>query len=219
LGLSKQKGRVVEFYSDAIIKDGDVYDTVSVFDTPPLHTKIDMFGGSVIGLWTHDSSTFNMHAGSWGSILDWGWGGIDDSSTVNIFGGSINLSSIGIGGTLNLYGGNIRGQITGFSQSGKANIYGYGFSYDGWTLQGFLSDGSSFNFIELRDNDFAHVNLFVIPEPATLFLLGIGSLLARIIEVNNFEREENENENQNSNFGNIIMYLSGEGGFGIRERP
>lgn len=170
----------VDFCSDAIIRPGDDYDTVSVFDTPPLQTKIYMFGGSIIGLMTHDSSTFNMHAGIWG--VDGGWGYISNSSTLNIFGGSINLDSISVvdSGTLNIYGGDfLCGNSPYFSQSSSVNIYGYGFNYGFNQLTGFLSDGSSFMFNELPFGEFSHMNLIVIPEPATVLLLGLGTLFLR----------------------------------------
>jgi len=180
LGVCTVRAGNVDFYSDAIIRPGEDYDTVSVYDTPPVPTVVHMFGGSIVGLMTHDSSTFNMHAGIWGA--DGGWGYISNSSTVNIFGGSINLDSISVvdSGTLNIYGGDfLCGNSPYFSQSSTVNIYGYGFNYGFNQLTGFLSDGSSFMFSELPFGEYSHMNLIVIPEPATILLFGLGGLLLR----------------------------------------
>jgi hypothetical protein len=49
----------VDFYTDATIDNGDVYDNVFVYDTPPDQTTVDMWGGTIGGPGTHDSSTFN----------------------------------------------------------------------------------------------------------------------------------------------------------------
>jgi hypothetical protein len=166
----------IDFYSDGTIEDGDVYDYVSVYDTPPDYTTVDMLGGSIRGMYSYDLSIMNMYAGD---IL---WGiSANDSSTVNIYGGALSLHYLGVyhSATLNIYGGDlhvINSPI--FSESSTVNIYGYGFDYDGVrVLTGFLSDDSSFIFDECYPSEYAHLTL--IPEPATLFLLALGALLTR----------------------------------------
>ena len=165
----------VDFYSDTTIEDGDVYDIVSVYDTPPDFTTVDMFGGSVASLRTYDSSKANIYGGQ---IL------IDpqsrDSSTINIYSGVVICVSMIVwdSSTLNIYGGDLNvSDSPYFSESSTVNIYGYDFNYDGWSLTGFLQDGSSFIFTELSPSNYAHINL--IPEPATFLLFGLGVLLVR----------------------------------------
>lgn len=165
----------IDFYHDATIEDGDVYNIVRVYDTPPDNTTVDMFGGSVASLRTYDSSIVNINTGEvWASIAT------NNLSTVNIYGGTVTLDSLIVwdSATLNIYGGNFSSSNAPvFSESSTVNIYGYDFTYDGWTLTGFLQDGSPFIFTELTDLNYPHINL--IPEPATFLLLALGGLLVR----------------------------------------
>ena len=182
MGTRQARAVDVDFYSDATLEIGDVYNVVSVYDTPPDHTTIDMFGGSINKLRIYDSSTVNVYGGEilWsiesyngstvnvygGEIL---WSVISrDSSAVNIYGGIINFESLFVinSSTLNIYGGDLLvGNSPGFSESSTVNIYGYGFEYEARSLTGLLSDGSSFIFRELFSDEYLHMNLIVVPEP------------------------------------------------------
>jgi hypothetical protein len=81
------------FYSDGVIQDGDVYDIVEVYDTPPAQTTVDMTGGDIgephypdspdSGIFTYDASTLNMSGGDACHLYT------HDSSTVNISGGVV----------------------------------------------------------------------------------------------------------------------------------
>lgn len=165
----------IDFYHDAVIDDGDVYRLVSVYDTPPETTTVDMFGGSVASLRTSDSSIVNINGGEvWWSIETY------HASAVNIYAGSVSLEFLGVrnSSTLNIYGGNFSsGNAPVFSESSTVNIYGYDFNYDGWTLTGFLQDGSPFIFTELTDLNYPHINL--IPEPGSFILLAFGAMLLK----------------------------------------
>jgi hypothetical protein len=168
----------IEFRRDAIIRPGEVYDIVSVYDTPPDTSTVNMFGGSVNGVQSYDSSIVNIHDGQvWGSII------ARDFSTVNIHGGSLHLEYFAVSGlgTLNIYAGDVRiGNSPIFSDSSSVNIYGYGFDYDGVrVLRGFLSDDAAFLMSECYPSDYAHLNLIVIPEPTTIVLLGFATILVR----------------------------------------
>ncbi len=177
LGVCSVQAVNVDFYSDAIIRPGEVYDIVSVYDTLSVPTVVHMFGGSIKSVHSYDSSTFNIHEGE----ISRGIYSVD-SSSVNIHGGTISLDSLIVSNSsiLNLYGGNfLCGNSPYFSESSTVNIYGYDFNYDGFNLIGFLSDDSSFLIREVSFSDYSHINLIVIPEPATVLLLGLGGLFLR----------------------------------------
>jgi len=145
------QGVNIDFYSDGVIKPGEVYDRVGVYDTPPLHTTVDIYGGISDHLLTYDSSTVNLWrdysgAGSVqgrislynSSTLNFR-GGVwhanvarpllaHDSSTVNVYDGHVGLMStanfeILDTSTVNIYGGShVAPHVTyGFS---TINIYG-----------------------------------------------------------------------------------------------
>jgi len=166
----------VTFTSDANIIEGDYYDIAWVYDSPPDRTTVDMFGGSVYRFYTNDYSTLNIYDGIVERRID-----MFDDSTLNIFGGAVMLDGAGFGGTstINLYGGDVFIGTPGFAPEATMNIYGYDFSYDGWVLSGYLSDGSVFDSMELTWDDYAHINLHIIPEPATIAILSFGLLVIR----------------------------------------
>lgn len=162
--LSSQVQAVdVDFYHDAVIEDGDVYNVVRVFDTPPDHTTVDMFGGSVASLRTYDSSTSNIYGGVLLAEIR-----TANFSTVNINGGNVTLDVLAVGDSsiINVYGGGLYvGNSPGFSEASTVNIYGYGFERGTNNLTGLLSDGSSFTFNELFFDEYSHMNLIEVPEP------------------------------------------------------
>jgi hypothetical protein len=165
----------VDFYSDAVIEDGDVYGIVRIYDTPPDWTKVDMYGGSVESLRTYDSSTANIYDGVVLSEIR-----IANLSVVNIQGGNVTLDFLAVGdsSTLNIYGGGLYvGNSPGFSEASTVNIYGYDFNYGSNQLTGFLSDGSPFIFNELLFDEYSHMNL--IPEPVSVLLLSLGILFLK----------------------------------------
>ena len=137
----------IEFRSDTIIRPGDDFEIVSVYNTPPDVTTVHMFGGSVYRFRAYDSSTVNIFGGE----LEWG-GVLWDSSTLNIYGGTITLDTplFTDSSTLNIYGGDVFMGAPSAEGSSTINIYGYNFSeFPAFSLTGYLSDGSPFHFIEL----------------------------------------------------------------------
>jgi len=173
-GVSLARAVDVEFRSDATIGNGDVYDWVYVYDTPPDYTVVDMYDGSVFVFVTYDSSTVNIYGGE----LEWGIVAYE-LSTVNIYDGTILIDNplFGDSSTVNIYGGHIRLGAPSFDDFATLNIYGYDFNYNGFTLTGFLSDDSPFEFIEIYPSDYSHINL--IPEPASVLLFALAGLFLR----------------------------------------
>jgi hypothetical protein len=72
-----------DIYSDATIEEGDEYNVVSVYDTPPDHSTVGMTGGWVDTLDAYNESTINITSGIINTLNSW------ESSHVNVFGGSI----------------------------------------------------------------------------------------------------------------------------------
>jgi hypothetical protein len=162
LAMGSVQAADMAFYADATIEDGDVYDIVRVYDTPPDHTTVDMFGGSIEGLQTFDATTVNIYGGGLEQAIE-----TYDLSLVNIYGGS---GLVGLymrdASTLNIYGGKVSLNYSApwVLDSSELNIYGYDFDFDGFTLTGFLSDGSAFKYIELTYAS-SNMNLIEVGEP------------------------------------------------------
>jgi hypothetical protein len=249
------------FYSDGVIQQGDGYDRVEVYDTPPSHTTVNMSGGyvgrlpvvdtglftydasivnisggiveylhthnsstvnisgGVVGNWwtafgettisAHNSSTINMYEGGFLSGGSFAFFYMFDLSTLNVYGGGVDLflvafnpsvvniyngslSTVELGGPVNIYGGRIGGAWTSYFLS-TVNIYGYNFVYephwyktlpddvirpDQWVsrLTGMGIYGVPISIIDLPDPA-THPNIHLIPEPGTILLLALGGLL------------------------------------------
>ena len=161
--------------SDFLIQDGDDYDMILVYgDT----TTVDMFGGKAT-FQSYDKSTINISGGIVTEVYP------RDDSTINFTGATCTNVEVG-GGTFNISGGQILGQIYAPTNGSVVNIYGYGFEYDG-QLTGFWSDGTPFG-IAFRETvpgggnaySYDKVVLHEIPEPATLLLLGLGIVMGSV---------------------------------------
>jgi hypothetical protein len=193
----------IAFYTDGVIQEGDVYDYVSVYN----NAKVDMSGGIVSEIFTaYSSSTINISGGIINILDSWDASiltlvgnpqinelGVSFSGRANIFGGTINFLKVGSSNPVNLYGGIISDYLRATS---TVNIYGYGFQYDplagdyqGGQLTGFWLDDTPFS-IDLYYNykqggllidTYSHIVL--IPEPATIFLIGLGVLMQRKLKL------------------------------------
>ncbi len=73
-----------DFYSDGNIISGEEWATVNIYDTPPNHTTVNMFGGTVLDFFTYNASTLNIYAGSINNVIS------NDYSTLNISGVSVD---------------------------------------------------------------------------------------------------------------------------------
>jgi hypothetical protein len=173
------------------------------------HSRINMLGGSIWYLYSYDSSQVNMSSGSIGGFLLINDSSQVDISGGYIFGfGSYGSSQVNISGGLigglwtddfsqvNISGGSIDRDLVLLKQS-KIQISGRDFEVDGQTV-GFgeltsILGGNPYNeparYLtgtllsgELINNNFRigyDARIVLIPEPATIALLGIGSLFFR----------------------------------------
>jgi hypothetical protein len=158
----------IDFYTNGAIQDGNTFLNVRVFD----NATVDMIGGNIKGgISLYNNSIFNAYDGAMADASQ-GW-----ASTIVLFDSSvINLYKLDGGIS---YGFPLTG-IEAWGANNQINFYGYGFQFTGGMLSGYWEDGSQFSFM-IRSNDATRGALVFheIPEPATLFLLGIGGFLIR----------------------------------------
>ena len=88
----------ITFDYSGTIGPGDEYGNVTIQDTPPDHTIVDMTGGLVDSIGAFDESILNISGGDVSTINAY------ESSNVNVFGG--NTDSLGVWGTgaVNVWG-------------------------------------------------------------------------------------------------------------------
>jgi hypothetical protein len=125
------------FYSDGNIMPNEQWNAVSIYDTPPAHTTVNMTGGNVSSMHTYDAIILNMTNGRIEQLY------ANEFSTVNVSGGFPGYgsmyagehSTINFSGTaevlnahalndsrINITGGTIRWLDAG--NEGTINIYG-----------------------------------------------------------------------------------------------
>jgi hypothetical protein len=195
------------FYSSGQILPGEAWDSVYVQNdntvVDMLGGQIDalvtfnistfnMVGGEIskhnipstidIGI----SSMLNVYGG----MIDTGDFALSEGSYTLISGGDITAERWKLYGdaTVDIKGGGLRLNSIDFAIFNELlptiNVYGYGFNYNptggtygGGILTGYLLDNNFFSIDQLSESEFQRFNL--IPEPATLLLLGTGGLLLR----------------------------------------
>ena len=137
--------------------------------------------GSSLEAW-HDSSIYMLGGSVGDNLSTW------DNASITISGGTVgNIFSIKNNGVIYLDG-------TGFEVDGNPLVYGdklsnFGtriengiYDYFTGTITGILSDGSALNnlFMIFNVESLAGTgDIIIIPEPATMLLLGLGGLMLR----------------------------------------
>jgi len=135
------------------INDGDIYGEIWMYND----CMLDIFGGDIFRLAAYDTTITNWYDGE----MNYLW--TRDDSIVNIFGGSLDRFDPGENGLVNLYAYDVIHHTTG------------GYWDGGWIEGKYLIDDSYFNFDIPGEFAVTHIN--IVPEPGTLFLLGLGILL------------------------------------------
>jgi len=140
------------------------------------HSVINISDGTISNsAYAYLNSTINYSGSAFGHNL-----GAFDSGKVYMTGGTIeNIGSSDLG-IVNLYGGTISDSLFA-SGSAVINMFGYdlvksysGGNYDNGWVSGFWSDDIAFNIDLYGSETYSHINL--IPEPFTIWLLGLGCL-------------------------------------------
>jgi len=100
----------VVFYDHAVVGSGEVYRSVSVYDSPSRRTTVEFYGEAEY-LTMYDSSILNLHEGAKFESFGGGWNRLYKSSTLNVFegakigaGSAANMDLYDLS-TLNIYGG------------------------------------------------------------------------------------------------------------------
>jgi len=158
----------IEFTSDGIIQNGDIYRNVGVYNDAAVAmyggqvtndfglmdlSVLSLFGGDIAGLYTSDSSTVNILGGTVSDLY------AGDNSTVHIHGGSVDVLC---GCEFYLYGYDVEYQPVG-GRYRQGQISGK-----------YFVDDSPFRF-DLR-SQYTYSHIHIVPEPGTLLLFGFGSL-------------------------------------------
>lgn len=142
-----------DIYNDTDIYDGN-YGLINIYDTPPDHTTVNMYGGYADFVSTFDSSTLNFYDGNvevgafntsiinisggilsgaeaWGNaVLHFGNDaysqslGVGDHGTANMTGGTVDYLHAGYNGIMNLHGGSVIASLNAWDAA-VVNVFGY----------------------------------------------------------------------------------------------
>ena len=174
----------IHAYGDSIVTITD--GLVKGYSSAASNSTVNILGGDTNHFTLHSNANLFMSGGSLGAVRSF------NNSTVTVFDGSIGgYLDVGDSGIINLYG-------TGFEVNGQALSYGDKLSdfvplteytsdevINIWrtgTITGTLAGGSTLNstfHIYYSDTLVDTADIFVVPEPATIALFGLGGLLLR----------------------------------------
>jgi len=159
----------IVFYNDAVVGSGEIYGSVTVYDSPPETTTIDFYGQAMGRLTIYDSSTLNLYNGS--AIEHGDYNKLYNSSTINVYegaligGGSGSCMFMYDSSTLNIYGGTV-GLLLGTYDSSIINLY------NGYLGISYIGDSSTLNVYKGYVADWIE-NIGVAPT-ATVNIYGYG---------------------------------------------
>jgi len=171
---------VVDFYADGVIQEGDIYGVVNVWD----NANVVMTGGDVWEVHTHGLSTFTVLGTGSTTASHTTWLAAYGASSISITGGatyyylSFSDSAVGV-----VTGGFVNCQVSVYDDA-SLNVYGHGFDaiWDArqrrYYVSGFWADGAPFH-LEMTHDAYLRTVFHEIPEPTTLGLLLLGSVLMR----------------------------------------
>ncbi|MHC4499398.1 MAG: PEP-CTERM sorting domain-containing protein [Planctomycetota bacterium] len=192
--LAGEEWDSVSIYNDDTVVDmlGGTVDSIGTYDA----STLKVFAGYVSTLDALEYSTVNISAGfvyglvvsnqavaSFSDAADLFAPRARHFGTINMTGGTVDHLGAIDSGTINLYGGIIADYLVALD-SAAVNIYGHdllktasGGAYGYGQASGFWLNDTTFT-IDLNDAEtYDHINL--IPEPSSLALLALGSLLLR----------------------------------------
>lgn len=154
---------------------GTIY-TLNSYD----YSNINLFGGFVYGLYAYGTGTVNVFDNANLDILR-----ARGYSIADVTGGTLDLISASQFGTVNLLGGLVSDYLAA-GDSGIINIFGYNLSksptgghYGFGFVSGEWADRTAFNINLSGADTYSRVILYQIPEPATVLLIVIGSIVLR----------------------------------------
>jgi len=143
----------ITFDSNGIIGPSDEYWNVTIQDTPPDHTIVDMTGGFVDSIGLLDESTLNISNGDVSTINTY------ESSRVNAFGGSIHSLDARDTSTINIYSSVQVDSVSTYA-SGVINMQGGIVDHIGIGASGVLNLSGGSIITRISTVDFGIVNVY-----------------------------------------------------------
>jgi len=155
--------------SQVDISCGSISHYLNTYDS----SQLNISGGVTVRLACWESSHVNISGGEIGNYLFYTY----DNSQVNISGGEIGDLTLLSESKIQIFGSDfaVDGQSVGYGE--LASIFGGSYYHEPFRyLTGTLSSGEPINCLFLIGND---ARIVLVPEPATILLLGLGALCFR----------------------------------------